>query len=136
VEEQGLSFFFLRFVTTVPRLEHAPLEVEISPLLGSVLLHAPVRDAAISVGLAARSNVTRDRSLRLVAKEKYAAAISSVRVAVENPQQANPDQTLKLIIMLGLYEVRPSYDCPFPISPLYIGANWSLLDGELLIQAT
>lgn len=114
VEEQGLSFFFHRFVTAVPRLEYAPLEVEVSPLIKSMLLHAPVRDAAISVGLTARSNVTRDRSLRLVAKEKYAAAISSVLVAVENPQQANFDQTLKIVVMLGLYEVRPSYNCPFP----------------------
>ena len=95
-------------------LEHAPPQLELSPLLEGMLLHPPVRDAAISVGLAAKSNVTRDRSMRLVAKEKYAATISSVRVAVENPQQTNPDQTFKLIVMLSLYEVRPSCNCRFP----------------------
>ncbi|KAJ5324937.1 hypothetical protein N7476_003537 [Penicillium atrosanguineum] len=105
VDEQGLNFFFHRFVTAISMLETAPPELKISPWLEAMLLHPPVRDAAISVGLAAKSNVTRDRAIRLVAKEKYAVAIGSVRVAVDNPQQANPDETFKLIVMLSLYEM-------------------------------
>ncbi|KAJ5666398.1 uncharacterized protein N7477_008846 [Penicillium maclennaniae] len=105
MEEHGLSFFFYRFVTAISMLEQPPPQLEVPHLLGQMLLRPPVRDAAISVGLAAKSNVMRDRSMRLVAKEKYATAISSVRVAVENPQQANLDQTFKLIFMLSLYEM-------------------------------
>lgn len=114
IEEQGLNFFFHRFVTAFSMLQHAPPQLEAPRLLGEMLRHPPVRDAASSVGLAAKSNVTLDRSMRLMAKEKYAVAISSLRVAVENPQQANPDQTFKLMFMLGLYEVRPSCNRRLP----------------------
>ncbi|KAJ5808787.1 hypothetical protein N7474_010056 [Penicillium riverlandense] len=105
VEEQGLNFFFHRFVTAVSMLERAPPQLEVSPFSEMILLDPPVRDAAVSVGLAAKYNVTRDRALHLVARENYAAAISSLRVAVENPERANPEQTLRLIVMLGLYEM-------------------------------
>ncbi|KAJ6125673.1 hypothetical protein N7523_003293 [Penicillium sp. IBT 18751x] len=104
IEEQGLNFFFYRFVTAVSMLEQPPPQLEVPHLLGQMLLRPCVRDAAISVGLAAKSNVMRDRYMRLVAKEKYATAISSVREAVGNPEQANLDQTFKLIFMLSLYE--------------------------------
>lgn len=40
-----------------------------------------------------------------LARKKYVIAINTVRKAVENPENANPSQTLKLILMLSLYEV-------------------------------
>lgn len=105
VEEQGLKFFFNRFVTAVSAVESSPYDINSPPFLSAISLEARLRDAVISVGLAAMANVTRDRSLLLVSREKYAAAINSVRLAVGNPEQANPDQTFKLIVMLSLYEV-------------------------------
>ena len=128
-----MSFFFHQFVTAVSMLERHPPQLEESPLLNMILLHPLVRDAAVSVGLAARSNVTRDRSMHLVAREKYVAAINSVRMAVEKPELANPDQTFKLIVMLSLYEVRPSCNFlpppPPPPPPLYFRTNRLPLDG-------
>lgn len=108
-------------------LERPPPQLEESPFFNMILLHPPVRDAAISVGLAAKSNVTRDRSMHLVAREKYVEAINMVRMAVEKPELANPDQTFKLIVMLSLYEVRPS--CNNRPPPFYFRTNRLPLDG-------
>lgn len=68
-------------------------------------MQLPLRDATISVGLAAMSNVSQDRVLSLAAREKYVAAINVVRTAVQNPEHANANQTFQIIIMLTLYEV-------------------------------
>ncbi|KAJ5646009.1 hypothetical protein N7490_002381 [Penicillium lividum] len=76
-----------------------------SPFLSTVSVELPFRDAVLSVGLAALSNVNRDPSLRLAAREKYAASLQNVRRAVENPLQARLNQTLKIILMIGLYEM-------------------------------
>ncbi|KAJ5175891.1 uncharacterized protein N7482_001768 [Penicillium canariense] len=64
-----------------------------------------LRDAVVSVGLAAMSNVTQDRALSLAAREKYVATINVVQRAVENPESANVNQTFKIILMLSLYEM-------------------------------
>jgi hypothetical protein len=109
VDEQGLKFFFNRFVTAISAVENSPYDIKSPPFLRDISLEARLRDAVISVGLAALANVTRDRSLLLVSREKYVAAINTVRLAVGNPEQANPDQTFKLIVMLSLYEVRSKY---------------------------
>jgi hypothetical protein len=68
-----------------------------------------VRDAVVSVGLAAMSNVNRDKALRILSREKHATVISAVQMAVGNPAQANPDCTFHLIVMLSLYEVNIDY---------------------------
>lgn len=106
LKEQGLKFFFDRFVTATSAVENSPYDIKSPAFLGAISLEARLRDAVISVGLAAMANVTQDRSLLLVSREKYVEAISSVRLAVGNPEQVSPDQTLKLIVMLSLYEVR------------------------------
>lgn len=114
LEEQGLRFFFNRFVTAISAVENSPYDIKSPPFLGAISLEARLRDAVISVGLAAMANVTRDRTLLLVSREKYVAAINSVRLAVGNPEQVSPDQTFKLIVMLSLYEVRSDYRHLYP----------------------
>jgi hypothetical protein len=79
-----------------------------SPHFGAINLDQSSRDAVISVGLAALSNVNNDKSLRILSREKHAMVIKAVREVVEDPAQANPDTTVSLIIMLSLYEVRSS----------------------------
>ncbi|KAJ5671090.1 hypothetical protein N7507_000217 [Penicillium longicatenatum] len=105
VEDRGLTFFCSQFVTATSAAMEGPFVLSKSCFLSTVSVELPFRDAVVSVGLAALSNVTRDRSLRLVAREKYAGSLNAVRRAVENPLQARPNQTLKIIFMIGLYEM-------------------------------
>ncbi|KAJ6090485.1 hypothetical protein N7486_009300 [Penicillium sp. IBT 16267x] len=105
VEDQGLKFFCSQFVTASSAAMEGPFVLSKSSFLSTISAELPFRDAVISVGLAALSNVTRDRSFQLVAREKYASSLNAVRQAVENPLQARPHQTLKIILMIGLYEM-------------------------------
>ncbi|KAJ5641132.1 hypothetical protein N7528_000757 [Penicillium herquei] len=105
VENQGLNFFFSQFVTEISGLEDFSFIMSPAHLLRMPKVELPLKNAVISIGLAALSNVTRDRSLLLVAREKYVSSINLVRQAVENPDQANPHLILKLILLLGLYEM-------------------------------
>ncbi|KAJ5519409.1 Chondroitin AC/alginate lyase [Penicillium expansum] len=108
LEDQGLRFFVNRFVTRMATGKDRSLHVgtvQPSPHLGAVALDQSSRDAVISVGLAALSNVNDDRALRILSREKHAMVIQAVREVVENPAQANPDRTFHMIVMLGLYEM-------------------------------
>lgn len=111
LEDQGLRFFVNSFVTRMASRTGRSLQADTmqpSPHLGAVALDQSSRDALVSVGLAALSNVNNDRELRILSREKHAMVIKAVREIVENPTQANPDRTFHLIIMLSLYEVRSS----------------------------
>ncbi|KAF3393866.1 Histone acetyltransferase type B catalytic subunit, partial [Penicillium rolfsii] len=106
LEEQGLRFFFNRFVSAFSGMAgDLPSELETPPFLKAILMQSPLRDATISVGLAAMSNVSQDRALALAAREKYVAAIHVVRKAVQNPHQANANQIVHMIVMLSMYEM-------------------------------
>lgn len=107
VEDRGLEFFCSQFVTATSAAIEGPFTLSKTSFLGTISAELHFRDAVVSVGLAALSNVTRDRSLRLVAREKYATSLNVVRQAVENPLQASPPQIMKIILMIGLYEVCP-----------------------------
>lgn len=108
VDDQGLGFFINRFVTPMPIRVGGYLRVnsvQDSTFFRQINSDSSIRDAVVSVGLAAMSNVKRDRSLRILSREKHARVIKTVREAVGNPAQANPDRTFPLIVMLSLYEV-------------------------------
>ncbi|KAJ5342236.1 hypothetical protein N7541_011360 [Penicillium brevicompactum] len=108
VDDQGLGFFINRFVTPMPIRVGGYLRVnsvQDSTFFRQINSDSSIRDAVVSVGLAAMSNVQRDRSLRIMSREKHARVIKTVREAVGNPAQANPDRTFPLIVMLSLYEM-------------------------------
>ncbi|KAJ5525679.1 hypothetical protein N7494_012329 [Penicillium frequentans] len=105
VEDRGLNFFCSQFVTASAAAMEGPFVLSKTSFISTISVELQFRDAVVSVGLAALSNVTRDRSLRLVAREKYAASLNAVRQAVENPLQASPPQIMKIILMIGLYEM-------------------------------
>ncbi|KAI2671701.1 hypothetical protein LCP963914a_9630 [Penicillium roqueforti] len=88
-----------------PHHYHVKGTVKPSPEVGAITLDQSSRDAIVSVGLAALSNVNNDRELRILSREKHVTVIKAVREVVENPTQANPDRTLHLIVMLSLYEM-------------------------------
>lgn len=105
VEDRGLKFFFHQFVTAVPGPQGSSYNLNSTPLLNTLPAEAPLRNAAGLIGLGALANVTRDKYLLLVAREKYVTAINIVRSAVGNPEQANTQQIFKIIVLLSLYEV-------------------------------
>ena len=111
LDDQGLAFFINRFVTRVAIRSDESLRVgfvQPSPHIGTVILDHASREAVVSVGLSALSNVNNDRVLRLISREKHAMVLKAVRQVVENHTQTNPDRTLHLIVMLSLYEVGAS----------------------------
>lgn len=116
MEERGLKFFFNRFATAVSAFESSPYDIKSPSFLNAISLEAPLLDAVVSVGLAALSNITKDRSLLLASREKHMGTINSVRLAVGNPEQASPDKTFKLIVMLSLYEVCSNNVHPFVLA--------------------
>lgn len=124
VDEQGLEFFFNQFANRFvgPHSLSPKGIASLPPLLQTVFDELPLRDAVVAVGLAALANIKRDRVLRLAAQEKYVIAIKYVRQAVANPTYADPDHTVKLIVMLTLYEVCCIADGvapPLPPPPSY-----------------
>jgi hypothetical protein len=139
LEEQGLKFFFDRFVCAISGLDGDILSgLQTPPFLKAILMQSPLRDATISVGLAAMANVYQDRALLLAAREMYVAAINYVRRAVQNPEQANANQTFHIIVMLSMYEVRflaHKESCAASPSPLLAcKADTTMLDGVLRAQ--
>lgn len=70
-EERGLKFFFYRFVTAVSGVQGSSYGLESAPLLRTIPVEAPIRNAVIAAGLGALSNVFKDRSLLVVARGKY-----------------------------------------------------------------
>ncbi|KAJ5822519.1 Chondroitin AC/alginate lyase [Penicillium robsamsonii] len=108
LEDQGLRFFINSFVTRMATRPNGSIDVggkPPSPHFGAINLHRSSRDAVISVGLAALSNVNNDRALRILSREKHALVIKAVREVVQNPTQANPDKAFHLIVMLSIYEM-------------------------------
>ncbi|CAG8022490.1 unnamed protein product [Penicillium salamii] len=108
LEDQGLRFFINRFVTPMPIRVGGCLQVQNvqdTLFFKEIDYDSSIRDAVVSVGLAAIANVNRDRSLRILSREKHARVIKAVREAVGDPTQANPDRTFPLIVMLSLYEM-------------------------------
>ncbi|KAJ5753447.1 Chondroitin AC/alginate lyase [Penicillium nucicola] len=105
-EELGLKFFVARFGTPeVTRPDGSPHTLQPSHFFGAIHYDQSARDAVVSVGLAAMSNVTRDKAMRILSREKHATVINAVQKAVSNPAQANPDSTFHKIVMLSLYEM-------------------------------
>ena len=132
LEDQGLRFFINRFVTPMPIRVGGHLQVhnvQDSPFFRHINYDPNIRDAVVSVGLAAIANVNRDSSLRILSREKHAQVIKAVREAVSDPTQANPDRTFPLIVMLSLYEVRY-------VTRFLLGLVLMLADGELRSQPT
>ncbi|KAJ5907720.1 hypothetical protein N7495_000402 [Penicillium taxi] len=105
VEDQGFNFFFYRFVISASGIQKASYNLNTFPFLAHIPKEPPLQDAIVSVGLGALSNITRDRSLQIIAREKYGAVIKSIRQAVGNTQQTNPTKIIRMMVLLSLYEM-------------------------------
>ncbi|KAH8698588.1 hypothetical protein BGW36DRAFT_148652 [Talaromyces proteolyticus] len=107
LDEGGLSFFLDRF-TTAPQwssIDQSSMSVTVHPFIKSIVAKEQTRDALISVGLAALSNVTGDKACLKVALQKYVNGIKHVREALEEPTKTDLDDTLKLAVILALFEL-------------------------------
>ncbi|KAJ5805224.1 hypothetical protein N7474_011111 [Penicillium riverlandense] len=147
-EELGLRFFFDTFVTTAfINANNRSARTSKNPVfLGGLPLDPSFRDSLVAVGLYAMANVKRDRALRTVAREKYISAIHYIRSVVMNPAQANTEQALKILVMLGLYEMVSCGADQFDswtvhldgatalIAQSTFGQNLNLIDHKALLQ--
>lgn len=110
-EELGLRFFFNTFVTTAfINAKNRDARTSQDPeFFGALPLDPSFRDSLVAVGLYAMSNVKRDSALRTVAREKYVSTIRYIRSVVMDPVRANTKHAIKILLMLGLYEVHMSF---------------------------
>ncbi|KAL5043505.1 hypothetical protein BDW71DRAFT_199707 [Aspergillus fruticulosus] len=102
IDTHGLQFFFQQF-------SHKPADESL--LRGSQAMFRDLdtnisfRNAVVSVGLAALSNVKPDRALLTVARQRYGAALKSVRSIVESQPRGDVAVLLKMIMALAIFEM-------------------------------
>lgn len=111
IEEGGLSFFLDRFTTASQWTfgGQSSINVTVHPFIKSLVSKDSSRNALVSVGLAALSNVTGDKACLRLALEKYVNGITHVRRALEEPSQTDFEDMMKLIFILTLFEVYVLY---------------------------
>ncbi|KAL4881013.1 hypothetical protein BJY04DRAFT_189721 [Aspergillus karnatakaensis] len=102
IDAQGLQFFFHHFSTAPWGL---PQGEGHNSLFHNLDMDTSFRDSIVSVGLAALSNVRRDRGLLSLARQRYGASLRAVRGFVEDPACANIDSLVKMILMLAIFEM-------------------------------
>lgn len=73
---------------------------------------ATLRSAVASVGLAALSNVRKDEAILRGARQRYGQAIRVIRNALKSHTADQLDGTMKMILMVALFEVG-SYPSPW-----------------------
>ncbi|KAL4959917.1 Zn(II)2Cys6 transcription factor domain-containing protein [Aspergillus stella-maris] len=104
IDVSGLQFFFQHFSNKAlvekgfqcaPR-RHMFVDIENDTSL---------RNAVISVGLAALANVNRDRALLSVARQRYGMALTKVRSVVDELPCGGVGVLLKMIVMLAIFEM-------------------------------
>ncbi|KAL4808811.1 hypothetical protein BDV18DRAFT_157748 [Aspergillus unguis] len=104
IDGHGLQFFLRHFSNEPGNVGSFSVGRQQNPVQ-ALNCHAPLQNAIISVGLAACSNVKRDRALMSVARQRYRIALSTVRKIVENPVRLDVGPLLKLIAMLAMFEM-------------------------------
>lgn len=104
VNAYGLQFFFQHF-SSKPSGEGSFSRRSSQHMFHDLDTDPSFRNAVISIGLAALSNVKRDRALLSVARQQYGISLRSVRRGVEVPPCDNAGSLLKMISMLAIFEV-------------------------------
>ncbi|KAL4872405.1 hypothetical protein BDV12DRAFT_183076 [Aspergillus spectabilis] len=105
IDGQGLQFFFHHFSTTPWAGVSFPHGQRQNLLFQDLDVDTSFRDSVVSVGLAALSNVKRDRGLLSIARQRYGASLRAVRSFVEDPSCGNIDSLMKMILMLSIFEM-------------------------------
>lgn len=106
IDERGLDFFLDRFTTIGGQ---SPAVKKVHPFIESIISTTATREALISVGLAALSNVTGNKTYLAVALQKYVTGINIVRRAMSQPLKKDLGDIIKLALVLTLFEVRQQF---------------------------
>ena len=104
-EHKGLAFFFTHYASINSPFMDGTLDPKMSPIVVDLQRNKPFYDAVSSIGLAGLSNVTNDKSLMLAAKHKHAETLSHVAGVLNKIDSADLKETLKQVILLGIFEV-------------------------------
>lgn len=109
IDDCGLMFFLDRF-STVPKWMVSCGQSHISaakihPFINSIISKEQTRDALVSVGLAALSNITSNKTYHVAAIQRYVTGIKYVQQALAKPTNENLEDAIKLTVILILYEV-------------------------------
>jgi hypothetical protein len=103
-DDLGINFFFTHYVTAIwnfsGRPDRAPLPIW-QGLFGDKTFH----DAVSSVGFAGLSNVTKDPSHMMVARNKYVATLGRINTALQDPDSMVLADTFKAVLLLAAFEV-------------------------------
>ncbi|KAL5343454.1 hypothetical protein BJX70DRAFT_354204 [Aspergillus crustosus] len=105
IEGQGLQFFFHHFSTSPWASGSFPAVEPQKQLFRDLEVDTSFRDSVVSVGLAALSNVKRDRRLLSIARQRYGASLRAVRSFVEDLACGNINSLMKMILMLSIFEM-------------------------------
>lgn len=111
MDEVGLHFFIYHFSTYAWAGRCSPRNFT-SPFMRRFGEDATLRSAVASVGLAALSNVRKDEAILRGARQRYGQAIRVIRNALKSHTADQLDGTMKMILMVALFEVG-SYPSPW-----------------------
>ena len=106
-EQQSLSFFLTKFAQVAERTEEiwgGFLEV-LPSLLEKAPSTSPLAAAARTTALASIAWTPGHAHYRKEALDKYGTSLRLISQALKDPQQAEGDNVLMAVLMLGFYEV-------------------------------
>ena len=76
-------------------------------LQGASWLHSPaMREAMAAIGLVSMANLRDEKSLLVLARERYGAALSLVAADMARSHEASLEMPIRAVVMLAMYEVR------------------------------
>ncbi|KAL4926810.1 Zn(II)2Cys6 transcription factor domain-containing protein [Aspergillus undulatus] len=104
VDAHGLQFFFRHF-SNKPWADGDSSGGKSQDLLRDIDTNTSLRNAVVSVGLGALSNVNGDRKLLSLARQRYGATLRAVRNVVKDPSCGNVGTLMKMIVMLAIFEM-------------------------------
>lgn len=103
LEENATNFFFNEYVVekehAVPNIFH-----RLPGMYKSSKPSSPLFNILTALGLCCLSNTIQRPQIMLRANTKYAEALKSINASLRDPVLAKDDQTLLVVMLLGLYE--------------------------------
>jgi hypothetical protein len=100
--DQAIRFFLERYVVGLPDEPRAPQELQ-----GLKWVSAPeMQPIMAAVGLASLSNLTGDKEMYTLARQKYGTALQHVVTSITNLQGLDLEVSIRTVVMLAMFEVR------------------------------
>ena len=98
------NLFFDRYISVW--LNHSKNELDfVASMYGQAAPDGMLANIVSALGFASLPKHMADRSLRLLATEKYAAALRQTQRALRDPVLSKKDETMATIVLLGLHEL-------------------------------